>query len=297
MGEHRQVIFVGGAAFSGTELVARLLGAHPRLMGLPVPARFHSDDRGMPGLLGGRIGLEGFLSELRGPWWAGASDGEPGLGEVVARPRLEAEVERFRGSYHRDPLAACRELFWSLLAPVADGARGLVEASAANMKEAQTLLKIFPEARFVHVARDGRDAAWAAAAEGLTRRPAAGIASWAGELREIESAIRGEEDGAPYAMPAESLGVVVLDQLAAGDREASYRELLALLDLDDDPQMRTFWEHHLGPEEIGRGRWREHAGGRAARALARRYRRALSQLERERNHAARPLREAYERLG
>ncbi len=61
--------------------------------------------------------------------------------------------------------------------------------------------------------------------------------------------------------------------------------------------MRSFLEHRLGPEEIGRGRWRERARGPAAWALTRRYRRALSQLERERNHAARPLIEAYERLG
>ena len=297
MAEHGEVIFVGGAAFSGAGLVAGLLDAHPRLVALPIAARFHSEDRGMPALLGGRVGLDGFLSELRGPWWAGSSDGEPGLGEVVDRPRLEAEIERFRGSYHRDPLAACRELFLSLLAPVADGERRLVEATAANMKQAQTLVRVFPDARFVHVVRDGREAAWAAAAEARTRRFAAGIAGWADELREIELAIRGEEDGAPYAMPPGRFGVVVLDQLAAGDREASYQALLALLALEDDPQMRSFLEHRLGPEEIGRGRWREHARGPAAWALRRRYRRALSQLERERNHAARPLLEAYERLG
>ena len=61
--------------------------------------------------------------------------------------------------------------------------------------------------------------------------------------------------------------------------------------------MRSLLEHRFGPEEIGRGRWREHARGPTAWALRRRYRRALSQLEQERNHAARPLLEAYERLG
>jgi sulfotransferase family protein len=297
LAEHCEVIFVGGASFSGTGLVARLLDAHPRLVALPIAARFHSDDRGMPALLGGRIGLDDFLGELRGPWWTGSSEGELGLGEVVARDRLEAEIERFRGSYHRDPLAACRELFFSLLVPVADRERGLVEATAANMKEAQTLVRLFPEARFVHVVRDGRDAAWAAAPEARARRLAAGIGRWADELREIESAIRGEEDGAQYAIPSGRFGVVVLDQLAAGERRASYRALLALLALNDDPRMRSFLEHRLGPEEIGRGRWRGRARAPVARALARRYRRALTELGREQNHAARPLIEAYERLG
>ena len=61
--------------------------------------------------------------------------------------------------------------------------------------------------------------------------------------------------------------------------------------------MRSFLEHRLGAEEIGRGRWRERARGRATRMLTRRYRGALTELEQERNHAAQPLIEAYERLG
>ena len=298
MAEHGEVIFVGGAAFSGAGLVARLLDAHPRLVALPIAARFHSEDRGMPALLGGRVGLDGFLSELRGPWWAGSSDGEPGLGEVVARPRLEAEIERFRGSYHRDPLAACRELFLSLLVvPVAGGER-TTRGGNGGEHEAGADARAGVSRGPVRARRSRRTRRrLGGGGRGSHEAVAAGIAGWTDELREIELAIRGEEDGAPYAMPPGRLGVVVLDQLAAGDREASYRALLALLALDDDPQMRSFLEHRLGPEEIGRGRWREHARGPAAWALRRRYRRALSQLERERNHAARPLLEAYERLG
>jgi hypothetical protein len=297
LAERGEVIFVGGAAFSGTELVGQLLGTHPRLAALPIAARFHSDDRGMPALLGGRVGLDDFLRRLRGPWWTGSSEGEPGLGEVVDRARFEAEVERFRGSYHDDPLAACRELFLSLLAPAGGDERRLVEASAANMTGAQTLVRVFPAARFVHVVRDGRDAAWAAAADARAGWRAAPIRRWADELREIELGVRGEEDGAPYAIPSGRFGVAVLDQLADGERQASYRALLALLALDDDPQMHSFLEQRLGAEQIGRGRWRRGAPAPRAWALTRRYRRALAELERERNHAARPLIEAYERLG
>jgi sulfotransferase family protein len=289
-----EVIFVGGAPFSGARLVAKLLDAHPRLVALPIEARFHSDARGIPALLGGRIGLDDFVRELRGPWWNGSGPGEGGLRQVVSRPELEAEIERFSGSYHRDPLAACRRLFLSLLVPDADGERRLVEASAANMKQAQTLARVFPEALFVHVVRDGRDVAWAAGGGG---RLAAGIGRWTGELREIEDAIRGEEDGAPYALGPERLGVAVLDELAAGEREAAYQALLSLLGLDDDPGPRSFLEHRMGPVKIERGRWRERARGPAAWGLVRRYRRALTELERERNHAAPPLIEAYERLG
>ncbi len=291
MTEHRELIFVGGAAHSGSSVVARLLDAHPRLVALPVALRFHSDDRGMPALLAGQIALDEFAAELRERSW----DGAGGPGEVIDPVLLSRELERFQGSYHRNPLSACRELFLSLVAPIGDG-RGLVERSPGNLRQAQALVRVFPEARFVHVVRDGRDVASSPAApddQGL----AAGIRSWAGKLREIEAAIRGEEDGASHPIRAESLALVVLDQLVAGEREASYEALLERLALEDDPAIRSAFEHGLGPRDVGRGRWRERARGPAAWALGRRYRRVLAELDREGNHAARPLIEAYEALG
>ncbi len=289
--EHRELIFVGGAAHSGSSVVARLLDAHPRLVALPVALRFHSDDRGMPALLAGQIALDEFAGGLPERRWNGAGN----LLEVIDRALLERELERFRGSYHRDPLSACRELFLSLVAPVS-GERGLVERSPGNLRQAQALVRLFPEARFVHVVRDGRDVASSPAARG-DGGLAAGIRSWADKLREIEAAIRGDEDGVAHPIPAESLALVVLDQLVAGEREASYEALLGTLGLDDDPAIRSALEHGLGPPEVGRGRWRERARGPAAWALARRYRRVLAELDREGNRAAGPLIDAYETLG
>ncbi len=286
--ERRELIFVGGAAHSGTSAVARLLDAHPRLLALPAAARFHSDDRGMPALLAGQIPLDEFVGQFRDRWWNGAG----GLGEVGDPSLLERELGGFEDAYHRDPLAACRELFLSLTAPLS-GEHGLVETSPGNLRQAQALVRLFPEARFVHVVRDGRDVAAAPDGTGL----AAGIQDWAGKLREIDAAIRGEEDGAAHPVAPESLALVVLDELVAGERAGSYEELLGVLALDDDPAMRWVLDQELGPQQVGRGRWRESARGLAGWALRRRYRRTLIELGQEGNHAARPLLDAYEALG
>ena len=61
--------------------------------------------------------------------------------------------------------------------------------------------------------------------------------------------------------------------------------------------VRVAVERGLDPAEVGCGRWRERARGPAAWTLERRYRRALADLDREGNHAARPLLDVYERLG
>jgi hypothetical protein len=289
LSERRELIFVGGAAHSGSSAVARLLDAHPRLAALPAGARFLSDARGMPALLAGQLAPDEFAGRFRERWW----DGAGGVGEERDPAPAERQLARFRDAYHRDPLSACRELFSSLAAP-AGGERALVDASPGNLRQAQALVRLFPAARFVHVVRDGRDVA-AAARDGSGM--AAGIRRWTAKLREIDAAIRGEEDGAAHPVAPERLCLVVLDQLVAGEREASYEALLGRLGLDDDPAVRWVLDQSLGPEQVGRGRWRERARGPAAWALGRRYRRALNGLAREGNHAAGPLLEAYEALG
>jgi hypothetical protein len=282
LAEHPEVVFVGGVAHSGSSLVAGLLEAHPGLTPLSVAAPLHTDDRGLPALLAGQVGLEEFVGRFRERW--GSTD----------QGAIDAELDRFREAYYRDPLSACRELFSSLTAPER-GAGGLVDTSPGNLRQAQTLVRLFPEARFVHVVRDGRDVAASPAGRDGTRL-AAGVRGWASSLREIDAAVRGEEDGAEHPVRAERLEVVVLDRLVAGDRETPYSGLLRLLGLEDDPAMRSYCDRRLGPREVGRGRWRERARGPAAWALTRRYRRTLGELAREENHAAGPLLAAYEEL-
>ena len=117
---------------------------------------------------------------------------------------------------------------------------------------------------------------------------------WAASLREIDSAIRGEEDGAAYPVRADRLAVVVLDRLVGRRARGALRGAAPAA----RPRGRS--RHALVPRpapaarEVGRGRWRERARGPAAWVLGRRYRRALDELEREGNHAAGPLVEAYE---
>jgi len=297
-----EVVFIGGTGRSGTHVLARLLGRHPRFAGIPIESRFHCNKRGMPDLLGGRVTLAAFLDKLREFWWHRVRvDGEPrGLYNLMTRAEFDAAVGRFAASYHRDPLEACRRLFLDLLWPLADeeGKPGLVEMSSHNIREAQTLRRLFPSSLFVHTVRDGRDAASSVTTK--TWGPdsvVAGIDWWANRLRAIEDGVRGSEDGAGDPLGPERLGVVVLDDLTAGDRERSYGDLLGFLGIEDDPRMRAFFEKEMNPANVHRERWREGLGRVGRLRVERRYERVLGALERERNHAAGPLIDAYERLG
>jgi hypothetical protein len=295
------LVFIGGTGRSGTHVLARLLGRHPRCAEVPIEARFHCDERGMPDLLGGRVTLAEFLSKLRDFWWHRVGvDGQPrGLYSLLTRKQFDAAVEPFEVDYPSEPVPACRQLFvdllWSLAAQ--QGKPGLVEMSSHNVKEAQTLRRLFAEARFVHAVRDGRGAASSVATK--TRGPDGilkGIDWWADRLRAIEAGVRGEEDGATYALGPAELCVVVLDDLVWGDREGEYGRLLDFLGVDDDVAMREFFEDQMQPA-AHLARWREGLGRIERRRVQRRYEAALEALEREGNQVARPLIDAYERLG
>ena len=285
LAEDARVIFVGGTPFSGAEAAVSLLGRLDGVAAVPIAARFHSDPSGIPGLLAGRLGLADFVAELRaGP-----------VARAVPRPALEAAIAELCDSYDADPLEACRRLFRGLMDRITGGrARlALVESSPGNLIEAQALARLEPHASFVHVVRDGRDVAAAAGhARVAPDRLMAGLIWWGLRLRQAERGIRGEEDGAPYAIPEDQLAITVLDELASEEGEAAYLKLLDRLSLTGGPSGAP-----LDPEAIGRGRWRRYARGPGAWRLSRRYGRILRELRDEGNHAAPPLLAALERLG
>lgn len=300
-GSARGPVFIGGTGRSGTHAIASLLGRHSQLADVPIEARFHCNKRGMPDLLEGRITLRSYLGKLRGFWWHRVRvDGRPrGLYNLIRRADFDAALERFERDYGERPLDACRELFDDLLRrPVAErrGKPGLVEMSSHNVREAQTLLRLFPDARVIHALRDGRDSATSVTKKTWGPGNAvAGIDWWADRLRAIERGVRGEEDGAAYAIAGDRFRVVLLDDLVAGDREASYAGLLEFLGLDDEPGIREFFESEVTPEAAHLGRWRTELGPAGRARVRRRYERTVEALSHEGNHAAPALAAALER--
>jgi hypothetical protein len=297
----QELVFLAGPgrARRGAQMVAQLLGSHSRFAVVPIDARFHCDTDGMPDLIEGRVSLKRFLLKLREVWWGGgAGAGRGRLDEVVPQDRFEAAVDRFSSSYLDDPLDACRGLFDDLLGPLAsaEGKQGLVETSARNLHHAPILARLFPDARFVHVVRDGRVAAFRLAeTDWGPQDPIAGIDWWAERVRRVDHAVRGEEDGTSYSLGPEQLHVLVLDELLNGDREPPYEALLEFLGAEDETGARAFLDRWLGPADHSRRAWENGMSSWKRRRLRRKYERTLGALQRDGVHCAPQLIEAYER--
>jgi hypothetical protein len=292
------LLFVGGTGRSGTHIVARMVAARNRHYSLvPVEARFHVDEDGFPGLLAGTVSLERFVERLRGFWWRGfQTDRMRGLHRVVPGERFEPAVSRFEQGFEADPVAACRRLFFDLLQDVKPNAppgAGIVEQSCDSVAQARTLLRLFPEARFIHVVRDGRDASASRVSQrGVlvyprTRRQ--GLGWWEQRIRRIDAGAR--------AIPQENLLEIELGELLTGgvSTKRRVRELADFVGLRSKRGMMRFMRARLNPRAANEGRWRQGLSERRRERLGRQYGEILGSLEADGVSCAPLLRAAFER--
>jgi hypothetical protein len=327
--EAAELVFVGGTGRSGTTVLAELLGRHSRFCDVPIECRFHCNPSGLSDVVAGRASPEEFVRKLRTYWWHRVRTGsrvivpagiagrarfaafragrrlglghggeEPrvrGLHQIIDRERFDRAVATFEKAYADDLPAASRRLFFDLLEPVRErsGKPALVEMSTFTIAAAPELARIFPEARFVHSVRDGRDSG---VSKTLLREKAhhptdaiSGIDFWADRLRRADLGVKGL-----LGSDRERLRLVSLDELVWGDRDGAYPGLLAFLGVDDEPPMHDFFEGEMTAEAANRGRWREGLDAEQQREVTAHYEATLARLEREGYHCAPLLRRTFE---
>jgi hypothetical protein len=299
------VTFVGGTGRSGTHVLAQLLSRNERLALVPVEVRFHTDPDGFPGLLADEVGLEQFMKRLRGFWWKGRQlssvDGAPtlrtrGMFRFVKRRRFEEAAARFESTFADEREAACRRLFFDLLAFRVDeregDTRGIVEQSCDTVAQAATLTKIFPDARFIHVVRDGRDASASRVAQtrGLIRprTRSDGIRWWSERVEAIEAGAN--------AVEPERLLTLSLDELLRVERSrVALRPLFRFVGAHVSKAPRRYFNNRMNAEQANAERWRRGISARRAAKLDGLYAEALDRLDAGGARCAPLLRRTYER--
>ena len=297
--EPTPILFVGGTGRSGTHVVAKLAARNSNYRLVPIESRFHVDREGFPGLLAGEVSKREFVRRMRGFWWRGfQTDRLRGLYRFVPRERFDAALADFDGRFDSDPQEACRRLFLDLLWPVtAEGnrpgaAQGIVEQSCDVIWQAPTLVKLFPEARFVHVVRDGRDASASRVSQRRwlvyprTRRQ--GLEWWEARIRAIDAGARAIE-------PGRLLELGLDDFLVRGERKRSVEALAAFAGVGPGMRMRQFMRRRMNPARANRERWRRGLSEDQQREIEGAYLDALARLERDGVSCVPILRRALER--
>ena len=292
--ELAQLVFVGGTGRSGTHVLSQLLSRNRRFALVPVEVRFHTDPDGFPGLLTGEVSLGRFVRRLRGYWWKGFQTRRMrGLHRFVDRDRFDEAVSTFESGFEADREAACRRLFYDLLwfRTEEHDSEALIEQSCDTVAQAAVLTRVFPEARYIHVVRDGRDASASRVSQtrGLVRPRTReqGIGWW-------EERIRAIEQGA-NAIPPERLLTVSLDELLRVNRaRVALRPMMRFLGAEVTRGTRRYFNNHMSSEHAHSERWREGVSERRVKRIDARYREALARLEAEGARCAPLLRHTLE---
>jgi sulfotransferase family protein len=292
--ETAPIVFVGGTGRSGTHVIAQLLCRSTSLALIPVETRFHVDDGGLVDLVDGRVSKQKFVRRLRGFWWKGFQTNRlRGLHRMMDRERFDAAVAAFEERFDSDPDEAARRLLYDLLWWRAERkeAQGIVEQSCRTVARGEGLARLFPEARFVHVVRDGRDASASRVAQtrGLTRPRTrmSGIRWWEERMRRIDAGAR--------AIPPERLVQVSIDELVAAGSAQSLKPLCDFAGIPTGHRVRKFYKWRMGTEQANQGRWRAGLSDRRAKSIEAEYLRALDRLEADGVSSVPLLRRSFER--
>lgn len=308
------LVFVGGTGRSGTHVVAKMLGRHTFYRNINNEVRFHCNPRGYPDLLAGNVTVEEFLKKLRKFWWYRVKAGEfapavvpklamgrevRGIHKLMPEERFDAAVDRFEEVYPADEepgsegaVAACRELFLELFRPLADeeGKPGLIEMSSDTVLAGPTLLRLFPEARFIHTVRDGRDAG-SSKVEKRSKREhptdvISGIDWWEKRIRAVDESAK--------QLPPDKLLTISLDDLVWGNRRQTYRSLHEFLGIEREPRVRRYFKRRMSSDRAHQDRWRGDLTDEGAEEVLRHYEGTLERLEADGVHCAPLLRRVYE---
>jgi hypothetical protein len=267
----RPPVFVGGTGRCGTTILGGLLGSHPDYVAIPVEARFHASQDGLPGVLRGTVAPEAFARRMREHWYA--RPGRPKLSTFVERDALDAALARFLERAPHDPLAAARGLIEELLGGYARamGRHGWVEMTPINsIWGAPALARLYPQMRMVNVVRDGRDVAGSLIGIGWLTDVSEALRWWEVRIGQAHRLCR--------ALPEGSLHSIAFERLARDDRAGALRELCDFLDWPAQAAMERFMEERMRPEDAHIGRWETGLSAAQRAFLAEEYPAALARL-------------------
>lgn len=251
---HPGPIFVGGTGRSGTWVVGRLFNHDPDIVTIPTELRFHASDAGFRDVLGGEETPQEFGERVRDRWYdiRGASGSVKGLCLLVARHELNLATKELVRLADDDLPRALATYMRQLVDPYAlgRGATRWVETTPDNASQADTLHRVFPQSRVVHVVRDGRDVA------ASTIKRSWGPSTWDETFDWWEKRMRAADVATGRADPTRML-TIRLEDLVLREREKTLNSLLELVLATKPDLVRRYFESSMTTDDANVGRWRD----------------------------------------
>jgi hypothetical protein len=280
MAEKFQPLFVGGSGRSGTTIAINLLNRHSKIhASLPREIKYLTSRSGLIDLVYGRpIGLEEsatgvrnniyarllpligrsklkyFQQNLYGPWWSEVGKkGKPrGLMQGIDKQTLISAEKNFLANFRSQPEVAARELFYALSAAQVKNPdiQYFADSTPVNIMQANYLNRLFPDALFINMVRDGRDVALSVSNEKWgPSDPFKALGWWANRVLTAHKSLE--------LVPKDQQITLRLEDLVYRSRDLSYDNLLKFLALESEVPLVDFFESELTKDKLNEGLWKQ----------------------------------------
>jgi hypothetical protein len=270
-------VLVGGTGRSGTTIAGQLLHHHPALaLTTPAELRFLTGNEGVVRTLaaqaeGGavaRAARDRLTRRLRGRFyrWSKPSGVEEGLHRTVDQATLDAAVEEYLARAETDPVEAARGLIFAIVPSTLRRHQGSrwVDTTPSNVQCTQLLHELLPEARFLHMMRDGRDVAVSFASQKFgPDDPIEALDMWGERMV-----------GASMQQSLVPEGIVLrvdLADWAGASGLTSLHKICDFLEVGEDAGLDAWFSTNVTSASMHQGRWRAELSRRKASTLDRRY--------------------------
>ena len=279
MSNATQLIFSGGTGRSGTTIVGKLLAKHPGIRGgLPYEVRFINDRFGLLDLCFGIEDYESlwkkvsmtvyvnyvsprnrtllvnkFEKYFRGKWWERKNriDELSGLHRSISSKDREEILEIFKRQFPRDHIQASRNLVSDFLNRQRHnkGEKIWIDTTPLNISVSDRIYLLFPQAKFIHMKRDGRDTVASVLREKWgPKNPQAALRWWEHRMTISLRALR--------AIPKSQILEMNLEDFVVRDRDTNYARLLEFVGVTDSKEMRDFFDRNMPSDRVHIGKYR-----------------------------------------
>lgn len=271
-------IFSGGVGRSGTTIVGRILRKHSSVFaGSPFEIKFITEAYGLIDLVFGlrkflptQISKKGFLlsrinsgedidarfnkfqKRIYEDWWIRTNrlGMESGLHRALTKNQMKNLLEELEGGLE-SPKVAARNFIQGYITNHHKwrGEPYWMDTTPANMMYANFIYRIFPEAKFLEMRRNALDNISSVLKETWgPNDPAKAIRWWKDRISLA--------DQAKAEVPASQYLTLMLENLVRDNREISYQKMLSLIGIQDERDMRSYFESEVTSERAHFGRWR-----------------------------------------
>lgn len=273
-------LFTGGTGRSGTTIILNLLKNHPQVhSSLPREIKYLTARYGLIDLNFGRsLSLEEdfkskrnnltarilnrfgkkkkdrFLIYLNSKWWSEiGKKGKPrGLVQGITKEQLDLAVVNFKSYFNSDKKRASRAFFYEISAAQIEdkNVKYFADSTPLNMIQANYIYKLFPNAKFINMVRDGRDVALSVSKERWgPDDPHEALTWWANRIEKAHNAL--------LKVRAKDQMQMRLEDLIVNDRKQEYLRLLSFLEIEDHDLTREYFETQMLPEYMTQGEWQK----------------------------------------